>query len=192
MPPNNPSANQDIRGFMSPARTPRNRRIIESDSSEEIDLGGAAAQPNRQLRPHLPTPAAQRDENQPPHTIEIDSDSESSDSMYVPPRSRARVENAQEDRNGRELQLAPQRHRKIPQRRLRTPQRQLHQERSTHQRRLLGEAESTSDEASTGLTADESDQNAADLYRSAIMGVRNRPIAAHQVCHTRLTTFLIT
>jgi hypothetical protein len=31
------------------------------------------------------------------------------------------------------------------------------------------------------MSADESDENAADLYRSAIMGVRNRPNAALQV-----------
>jgi hypothetical protein len=43
------------------------------------------------------------------------------------------------------------------------------------------EAESTSEEESAGLTADESDPNAADLYRAAILGVRNRPNAAQQV-----------
>jgi hypothetical protein len=46
---------------------------------------------------------------------------------------------------------------------------------------LLGEAESTSESESSALSADESDKDAADLYRNAILGVRNRPNAVRQV-----------
>ena len=42
------------------------------------------------------------------------------------------------------------------------------------------EAEEGSDDESRD-SADESDDNAGDLYRSAILGVRNRPNALHQV-----------
>jgi len=42
------------------------------------------------------------------------------------------------------------------------------------------EAEEGSDDDS-GDSADESDENAGDLYRSAMLGVRNRPNALHQV-----------
>ncbi len=59
-----------------------------------------------------------------------------------------------------------------------------------NRRRLhAAEAESTSEEESAGLTADESDQNAADLYRAAILGVRNRPNAAHQVSSVTAEAF---
>ena len=193
-PQNDPTNNHDIREYVTPPRPLRNRRIIESDSSEERDLGGAAAQPvplplhapPRQTQP----PAAQRDQIQQPQTIEIASDSESSDSMYVPASSRARVENTLQDRNGR--QPTPNRQREpTQQRQQRTPQRRRRQGRTPAHQRLLDEAESTSEEESSGMTADESDQNAAELYRSAMLGVRNRPCAAQQVGNKFNTTRLM-
>lgn len=62
-----------------------------------------------------------------------------------------------------------------------TPQRQRQSSPPRQRRRYDAEAESTSEEDDSQQSADESDQNAAELYRAAIMGVRNRPIAAQQV-----------
>ena len=184
-PPQNPEdrTNRDIREFISPLPSlQRRRRIIESSSSDEQNLDiQAGHQADAQF--HLPLSDAANNENEHPEPIQIDSDSESSDSMYVASVLQPAV--AMQERN---MRAAPQRQQQpIPPRQRRsTPQQQLpgrRQRRETTQRQLryCAEAESTSEEESTGLSADESDQNAADLYRAAILGVRNRPIAAQQV-----------
>jgi hypothetical protein len=115
---------------------------------------------------------------------------ESSDSMYV-----ARPQQAEilQDRNGRpalqtqrrqasptQLHPSPQQQRPARRRRPLTQQRPGLNA-SSRRQRLDAEAESTSEEETSGLSADESDTNAAELYRSAMLGVRNRPNAVKQV-----------
>jgi hypothetical protein len=80
----------------------------------------------------------------------------------------------------RNLRGEPQRqHNLTPSRRRRPSPQQQQPARRQHRRHA--EAESTSEEESSGLSADESDPNAADLYRAAILGVRNRPSAVQQL-----------
>lgn len=216
-------AQPDIRNFLSPPRPPRNRRIIESDSSEPDNQNGGAAIPagiqpqqprraegheNEHPQPEL-NPLADTQGNSPPPLIEI-SDSDSSDSMYIP-RMRSRAEAPRDQQHGDQHQrhLTPQRQRQsIPQvqrpptprqqnqatplsqrqrqpssrrQSQRTPQRQRQLSAEDQRNRLTGEAESTSEDESEQLSADESNEDAAALYRSAIMGVRNRPNAQQQV-----------
>ena len=197
--------NRDIRDFISPPPSQkRRRRIIESSSSDEQRLDLQAGH-HADAQPQLPPHVAANNENEHPEPIQIDSGSESSDSMYV---ARLQPAVALQERNGRagtqshhqvarpqqEVALQERNIRAIAQSRQQpaplgqrrtSPQQQLlarRQRRGTPQRQLRhAEAESTSEEESTGLSADESDQNAADLYRAAILGVRNRPNAAQQV-----------
>ena len=218
----------DIRNFLSPPRPPRNRRIIESDSSEPDNQNGGAAIPagvqpqqprraegqeNEHPQPEL-NPLADTQRNAPPPLIDI-SDSDSSDSMYIP-RMRSRTAEAprdhhHEDQHQRLTLLTPQRQRQstpqvqrppTPRQQIqttppsqrqrqpstmrqsqRTPQRQRQLSAQDQRNRLTGEAESTSEVESDQLSADESNEDAAALYRSAIMGVRNRPNATQQVKH---------
>jgi hypothetical protein len=247
---------------MSPPRLLRNRRIIESDSSDDGNPGerfapqAAAAQPQRSppqgndenhppqpaLRPQL-SPQRERAEspNVQQQRIEI-SDSDSSDSMYVPANwhqsdanqnalSDARHNDPAVPMSIRQNVPAPQHQQLTPQRQGQpyaqtpphlqqpsaqsTPQRQQPSAQTTPQRqqnsqqlqrqpsaqrqrqgaqrqqrpaspprqrrRFTAQADSTSEEESSHESADESDDNAAAMYRSAILGVRNRPNAAQQV-----------
>jgi hypothetical protein len=216
----------DIRNFLSPPRPPRNRRIIESDSSEPDNQNGDAAIPagvqpqqprraegqeNEHPQPEL-NPLADTQGNAPPPLIEI-SDSDSSDSMYIP-RMRSRTAEAPRDHHHEDQHqrlLTPQRQRQstpqvqrppTPRQQIqttppsqrqrqpstmrqsqRTPQHQRQLSAQDQRNRLTGEAESTSEDESDQLSADESNEDAAALYRSAIMGVRNRPNATQQVKH---------
>lgn len=174
-PISNDRTNGDIRAFMSPPPSlQRRRRIIESSSSDEQNAEPQAGHQD-DAQPQLQRPNATNDENAPPAPIQIsDSDSESSDSMYIarPQPAGSVREPSRRPAPQRQLRSTPPRQR----RRQETPQR------SQNVRRLReAEAESTSAEESAGLSADESDPNAADLYRAAILGVRNRPNAAQQV-----------
>jgi hypothetical protein len=214
----------DIRHFLSPPRPPRNRRIIESDSSDQNNQNGGAAIPAG-LQPQQPqravgqenehpqpehNPSADTQGNAPPPLIDI-SDSDSSDSMYIP-QMRSRTAEAPRDHQHEDQHqriLTPQRQRQsTPQRQRpptprqqnqttppsqrqrqpssrrqsqRTPQHQRQLSAQDQRNRLTGEAESTSEDESDQLSADESCDDAAALYRSAIMGVRNRPNATQQV-----------
>ncbi len=176
--------NGDIRAFMSPPPSlQRRRRIIESSSSDERNPELQAGH-QADAQPQLQQQVATNDENKPPGPIQIsDSDNESSDSMYIArlqPAGAVRDPATQRQRQS----TPPKQHRQSHEQQL--PRRRRRQE--TPQRQRIrppplrdAEAESTSEEESAGLTADESDPNAADLYRAAILGVRNRPNAAQQV-----------
>ena len=173
--------NRDIRDFISPPPSQkRRRRIIESSSSDEQNLDLQAGH-HADAQPQLPPHVAANNENEHPEPIQIDSGSESSDSMYV---ARSQQAVALQERNIRAIAQSRQQPAPLGQRRTSPQQQQSarRQRRGTPQRQHRhAEAESTSEEESTGLSADESDQNAADLYRAAILGVRNRPNAAQQV-----------
>ena len=180
-------SNRDIRDFVSPPPS-RRRRIIESNSSDEQNEEFQAGhQADAQSQHPHPAP---NNENEHPDPIHISSGDESSDSMYV-----ARPEPADflQDRNGRPVsqrqrrQASPtQRHLSIQQQRPARRRRPVTQQRpglnaSSRRQCLDAEAESTSEEETAGLSADESDTNAAELYRAAMLGVRNRPNAVQQV-----------
>ena len=216
-----PSNNRDIREFITPPRLKRNRRIVESDSSDDQapepqngsqqtppDVHNDGA-PEPQNEPQQTPPVVHNDGDQIPQLIQIDdSDDESSDSMYVAvirPRDEAHNQHNDENaippqhqhqprnvrpRNAMQNALQSQRQgRQTPQRQgpIAPVQRQQPQPnprrhtRHTIETPCIGEAESTSESESSALSADESSENAADLYRSAILGVRNRPNAVRQV-----------
>ena len=205
MPPNSSTGtHHDIRNFMTPPpRPPRNRRIIESDSSEELDLGGGAAQAQEQQRQQSPRTLTNalaihepRAEEQ--STIVI---SDSSDSMYVPANRYRNRPQQSPDRNPnthvsrpspnqRNTRSTPQRqpHTTAQHQQQRTPQRA----RTMHRQSLIGEAEESTAVDDSEADADESDEDAVALYRSAILGVRNRPNARQQVNTHRNTIERIT
>lgn len=203
--------NGDIRQYISPqqpnvAQRPRNRRIITSDSDENADLQPVLLHQNQnnqarepQAQQQLQPLNANNNENANPNVpIQIsDSESDSSDSMYIPARrppstqdpiewyhrpQQRRQRRSSPNRQQRQQPATPQRHQQTadrPQRHA-TPQRDL---------RVIAEAESTSEEESDD-SPDESNEDAAALYRSAILGVRNRPTAALQVHATYSTRFI--
>lgn len=183
-------SNRDIREFVSPPSS-RRRRIIESSSSDdqnqELQAGHQADE-----QPQHPHPAP-NNENEHPEPIHISSSDESSDSMFV---ARPQPAEILQDRNGRTAsQTASQRQRRqaTPSERHTSPQQQRPERRrrpqsqqqglnaSSRRPRFDADAESTSEEESSGLSADESDPNAAELYRAAMLSVRNRPNAVQQV-----------
>ena len=177
-----------IRQYMSPPQEPRarNRRVIDSDSSEE-------QQPRHRPRAEEPSPAhgpaaaeqppANLAPAQPPITVIVTvASDDSDDSMYIPlnrgtlqaPPHRAPPAAANtRPTPPRQTQLTPP---KTQQPRRPTPERQ----RVPAARRLLGEAEEVSDDK-ISTTPDESDDNAAAMYRDAILGVRHRHIAMNQM-----------
>lgn len=198
-----PSNNRDIRQYISPPKLQRNRRIVESDSSENLQLGAVRESQND---PRPPVPVVHDDGDLHPQLIQIDdSDDESSDSMYVaavtrprdtaleqhneenvpPPQSRnVRPRNEMQNTvqsHQRQRQQTPQRQRQIASRQQQHTLPQLRRRNHRSEQTLIGEAISTSQSETSALSADESDENAADLYRSAILGVRNRPNAVRQV-----------
>jgi hypothetical protein len=141
-PTRSPARDQpDIRNFLSPPRPPRNKRIIESDSSEQDNQNGGAAIPAG-IQPQLPqreagqenehpqpelNPPANTPGNAPPPVIDI-LDSDSSDSMFIP-RMRSRTAEALRDHqheNQRQRLQTPQRQRQSPPQRQRplTPRQQ--------------------------------------------------------------------
>lgn len=191
--PKHDDSNRDIRDFISPPPSQRRRRrIIESSSSDEQNQELQAGHP-ADVQPQLPLPGAPNNENEQPNPIHISSgDSESSDSMYVANVATPQPAQVLQNRNGRPAsqrqrrQATPTQRRPSPlpqqratNRRPVTPQRPLND--VIRQRRYDAEAESTSEEETSGLSADESDPNAADLYRAAMLSVRNRPNAVQQV-----------
>jgi hypothetical protein len=166
----------------SPHATHQLIEVLDSDSSDsmyvplrrplsEMNRRGHREQPIPQsenlqvqqsnaLRPRLPTPQQQR---------QLTPQQQPQQQLHSTPQ--------------RQRQSTPQRQRQsTPQRqRQSTPQRRRQSSPPRQRRRFDAEAESTSEEDSSQESADESDENAAELYRAAIMGVRNRPIAAQQV-----------
>jgi hypothetical protein len=179
-------SNRDIREFVSPTPS-RRRRIIESSSSDDQNRELQAGHQADEQPPH-PHPAP-NNENEHPEPIHISSSDESSDSMYV---ARPQPAEILQDRNGRtasqsqrrqatpsERHTSPQQQRQT--RRRRPPSQQQGLNASSRRPRFDADAESTSEEESSGLSADESDPNAAELYRAAMLSVRNRPNAVQQV-----------
>ena len=159
----------DIRQFMvspgRPQQPARNRRIVDSDESEDQ---------HRRVRPRENAPAAIVQ----PVVNVVDS----SDDMYVPlpPAPVAPVQVRTPDRAGH--LPSPQHQQPRTPRRV-TPQRNSRAPTSSRRNRnqLIAEAEEASSEVVESTTPDESEVDAADLYRSAVMGVRNRPNAMQQV-----------
>jgi hypothetical protein len=175
---------------------------VESESSDDQEA-------SRLVEPQNAPIAVPNDENQNPNLILIDDsddDSDSSDSMYIAAsRPRDEVQDQHIEPNAAPLQPqlrnvrqrrdvvndampSPQRQRQQPPASLRRsaqhqqplPSQHRHN-RQSRASSLIDEADSTSESESSALSADESDENAADLYRNAIMGVRNRPNAVRQV-----------
>ena len=165
-----------IRKYLSPPTTPvqprvRNRRIIESDSSEDPPPAQRPRSDPPQLAQLPPVAEAPAAEARPASPILIPS--ESDDSMYVPVRWE-RPANAQTG-------TTPQRHAAASSTRATSQRRTA----TSRQRELAAricdcEAEEVPDEASSSAP-DESDGNAAELYRAAMLGVRNRPNAMRQL-----------
>jgi len=187
MPP--PSAG-DIRHFLSPARgdpngrpavpavvqnngrpavpavvqniqpSPVRRRRVVHDSDLDSDNGQAAP---IQVQPPVNrngVVAAPHDDH-----IVVASSSEGDDDMWVRPQ-RAQPDPVRA--SVRRHQVTADRHREPPARNIRA-------------RRRLHEVEAEEVDVDTdNQSLDETDENAADLYRSAMLGVRNRPNAMHQ------------
>ena len=159
----------DIRQFMtSPGRPQlpaRNRRIVDSDESDDH---------HRRARPRENPPAVIVHP-----VVNVD---ESSDDMYMllPQAPVAPVQMRTPERVGH--QQSPQTQQPRSSRRV-TPQ--PNPRTSTPLRRnriqMIAEAEEASSEPVESTTPDESEVDAADLYRAAVMGVRNRPNALQQV-----------
>ena len=200
MPPKSPrtpersSDQRDIRGYASPvyahhrtgrpqpivslnaAATPpqRRRRIVQSDSDEEQQYTRrepVASQDHNADSAARPAQNPQISEN----AIDVSSGDEttqqrpaapagdSSDDMYIMGTVR-RQQPAQ-----------------------RTP---IPQQRSATRNTVVGEAEESCNDTDAA-TPDESDENAADLYRASILGVRNRTHALQQVRTHSLRTSII-
>jgi hypothetical protein len=175
--PERPSGQSDIRRFTSPAKsghhpekavaasTPqRRRRIVDSDSEEE--------QPYKRREPvatqegiasSAATTARKQQIND--DAIEVSSGSEASQHGPSPT-----VSDSSDD-----MYIMGTVTRQQPARQVQTPQR-ISFTRCT----VEGEAEESSNATDTS-TPDESDENAADMYRSSILGVRNRTNAMQQV-----------
>ena len=160
------------------AEIPRRRRLIITSSSSGEDVGEHAARGH-----HRDDPAPAQEPLLP---VEISS----SDDMYVllnhesqkpaPNRRRASSEHSpaayaaatpRRSQRARAIDNSPPN---------RVPRQSRQQRRTPISRRYQGEAEEDED-VEDDDSADESDQNAADLYRAAIMGVRNRPTAMMHV-----------
>jgi hypothetical protein len=160
----------DIRQFMvSPGRSQlpaRNRRVVDSDESDDQQ---------RRVRPR---------DNPPVIVHPVVNVDDSSDDMYVqrPQAPVAPVQNRTPER--------VEHHQSQPVQQPRTPRRISTQPHVTHPRtptpsrrnrnQIIAEAEEASTEAES-TTPDESEPDAAELYRAAVMGVRNRPNALQQV-----------
>ena len=191
--------NNDIRSWMSPQRTPplqqatasplqqRRRRIIESDDSDEElpapsqpNVAHIIEEPENPLPPQAdPPPAAQAP------VIEVIDDSESDD-MYIPLPQHTRQQNVLPER-----QAQPGRQRPspapVPNSRRRAPARAAPPANNDRnlRRRFAGEAEESEQEDDDSSECIESDTNAQQLYREAILGVRNaRNSRLHMRSHT--------
>jgi hypothetical protein len=197
--PEKPSGQTDIRRFTSPARqgqqpeeqvtasTPqRRRRIVDSDSEEEQPYSRREqiATGNGNASSAASTAQNQQHNND---AIEVSSGgeasqhehspiaSDSSDDMYimgtVQRQQSSRAERKSATRSTVECEAEGQQ----PSRQVPTPRR-----RSATRSTVEGEAEE-SPVATDASTPDESDENAADMYRSSILGLRNRTNAMQQV-----------
>jgi len=159
----------DIRQFMvSPGRPQlpaRNRRIVTSDESDDQ---------HRRIRPRENPPVAII-----PPVVNVD---ETSDDMYVmlPQAPLAPVQVGNQERTGH--QQSPRNQQSRTPRRL-TPQRNPRTPTPSRRNRnqIIAEAEEATSEPVESTSPDESEVDAADLYRAAVMGVRNRPNALRQV-----------
>lgn len=201
--PEKPSGQSDIRRFTSPARqgqqpeeqvtasTPqRRRRIVDTESEEEQPY--SRREPIATGNGNASSAALTAQDQQPNNdAIEVSSGgeasqhehspiaSDSSDDMYImgtvqrqqssrqvptPERrsaTRSTVEREAEGQQSSRQKLTPQR-------------------KSATRSTIEGEAEE-SPVATDASTPDESDENAADMYRSSILGIRNRTNAMQQV-----------
>ena len=183
--------NRDIRQFTSPTNQnasqvtrPRNRRIIESSSSSnENEPHAANAVQEAQPEEAAPCPICAQ-----PEVMTISSDS--SDDMYIPltlpsPQQMAAPRAAQTPPQSRQRPKLPNPTSEQRKRQRATPRGCRSQ--------LFGQAEeSASDSDSSSSQADETDENAAELYRATMLGIRNRGSALQQrrqntmpcpVCH---------
>lgn len=175
----------DIRLFLSPARgdpngrpavpavvqniqqSPVRRRRVVHDSDLDSDNGQAAP-----LQVPSPVNHNRNGRVAAPHDdhIVVASSSEGDDDIWVRPQ---RAQLTPVRASVRRHQVTADRHREPPARNIRA-------------RRRLHEVEAEEVDVDTdNESPDESDENAADLYRSAMLGVRNRPNAMHQ---TRTST----
>ena len=191
--------NNDIRSWMSPQRTTppqqatpsplqqRRRRIIESDSSD--DNIPEPLQPNdaghMQDPPILPPPPAAPFPALHAPVIEVIDDSESDD-MYIPLPQHTRQQNALPERQAQPGRQRPSPH-PVPVSRRRASARAAPPANNVRnqRRRIAGEAEETDQEDDDSSECIESDTNAQQLYREAILGVRNaRNSRLHMRSHT--------
>ena len=192
--------NGDIRGWMSPQRSappqqatpsplqPRRRRIIESDSSNEdlpVPLQPDAARIMQKLQIPPPPQSAPLPAPQAP-VIELTDDSESDD-MYIPlpqqtiqqvipPETPAQLERQR---------VAPQARLSEGRRRASARTAPLANNGRNLRRRIEAVAEESELEDDESSECIESDTNAQQLYREAILGVRN---ARNSRIHMRSNT----
>ncbi len=172
--PERPSGQSDIRRFTSPTHPPeesvaastpqRRRRIIDSDSEAEQPYSRREPVATQHGNANSAAPPA-RNQQLNDDAIEVSSGgeacqhghsptaSDSSDNMYI-------MGTAPRQQSSRQAQ---------------TPQR-----RSATRTTVQCEADESSI-AIDDTTPDESDDNAADMYRSSILGIRNRTNAMQQV-----------
>jgi len=191
--------NSDIRSWMSPQRTPtpqqatpsplqqRRRRIIESDDSNEelpAPLRPNDARNNEEPDNPLPLQANPQPAAQHP-AIEVIDDSESDD-MYIPLPQHTRQQNALPERQAQPGRQRPSPN-PVPVSRRQAPARAAPPANNVRnqRRRIAGEAEETDQEDDDSSECIESDTNAQQLYREAILGVRNaRNSRLHMRSHT--------
>ncbi len=186
--------NRDIRQFTSPTNQnasqvtrQRNRRIIESSSSSSSSSSESEPQAANAVQEAVskavPCPICVQ-----PEVMTISSDS--SDDMYIP----LTLPSSQQQATQRAAKTPPQSRQrpKLPT----PPSEQRKRQRATPRgcrSQLFGQAEeSASDSESSSSQADETDENAAELYRATMLGIRNRGSALQQrrqntmpcpVCH---------
>ena len=188
--------NNDIRSWMSPQRTTppqqatpsplqqRRRRIIESDSSDDnipepLQPNDAGHMPDPPIQP--PPPAAPIPALHAP-VIEVIDDSESDD-MYIPlPQHIIQqvVSSERPGQPGRQRISPPE---PVPAGRRRAPARAAPPANDGRnvRRRIAAEAEESELEDDDSSECIESDTNAQEQYRSAILGIRNARNARAQM-----------
>ncbi len=193
--------NSDIRNWMSPQRmtplqqaTPsplqqRRRRIIESDDSDAellpAPLGHNVARSIEEPENPLPPQADHPPAAQAP-VIEIIEDSESDD-MYIPLPQHRRQQDAPPERQAHPGRQRPSPPNPVPEGRRRVPARAAPPSNNVRnvRRRIVAEAEESEQEDDDSSECIESDTDAQQLYREAILGVRNaRNNRMHVRSHT--------
>jgi flagellar basal body rod protein FlgC len=157
----------------SPAR--RRNRVVESDSSDQVQTNGAAAgqviavtsSESDDMYVYPPIQPAQP-EAPPPQNVTRRPD-------VNPVRSPQQSASARQPVQQRQSVQPPM---PQPRSRTQTPKRR---------RPIAAEAEESAGHTSE-FSCDESGESAREQYRSSILGVRSRPAALHQVSHHRKTT----